>query len=135
MTRSLTRAASLALILAACSALMTGSQAPPVGEVHFGRSFDTTTFEVRNRVTSVGLDDEFAMVGRFRHSADQNMNFEIERSGDIVYTEVIPLAQSSDVYGVVIRPGALPLAEGVQTMRFRDAGGNELASGRLTVTP
>src|SRR6187549_2155280 len=55
-------------LVAAGGYVMTGfvraPSIPPEGTIWFGMSFDPDTFEIRERLTSVGPEDSFVMVAR-----------------------------------------------------------------------
>lgn len=111
------------------------AKAPPAGEIWFGRSFDTTTFEVHDKLGVSKITEEVAMVASFSKTAEQNVRFQLVEDGQVIYEENVALAEPAQVYGVILRPSTnIFPSQGTYTLRFIDAGGATLAEGRLIVT-
>jgi hypothetical protein len=103
---------------------------PPAGSIWFGSSFDTKSFEIRDRADSFTLGVSVALVAHLSKTVPAGYAATIEIDGHSIPTTVAPSA-GMEFYGVTI-PSAF-LTPGVHHVRVSDIGGNELASGSLTV--
>jgi hypothetical protein len=103
---------------------------PPAGSIWFGSSFDAKSFEIRDRAESFTSGDPVALVAHLGQTVPAGYAATIDIDGHSSPTTVAPSA-GMDFYGVVI-PAAF-LTPGVHHVRVSDIGGNELASGSLTV--
>ena len=105
---------------------------PPTGVVWFGESFDTGTFAIRTRITTVGTNDEFVLVAHLRQSVDaSDLAIRISFDGSLVTTTSINSTDNGDVWGV---QGGPLFEAGAWKYEFTDIGGNVLASGQITTT-
>lgn len=103
---------------------------PPVGQVWFGRSFDTTTLAVRDRLTSVGVSEGFVMVGRLPRTMDASgLVIRAFLDGQLVGSNEPAFTGSSDTFGFNLGPLFAP---GSYRYEIADVGGNVLASGSIT---
>ena len=103
---------------------------PPAGSIWFGSSFDTKSFEIRDRADSFTSGARVALVAHLSQTVPAGYAATIDIDGHLTPTTVAPSA-GMDFYGVMI-PSAF-LTPGVHHVRVSDIGGNELASGSLTV--
>ncbi|MDQ2964308.1 MAG: hypothetical protein M3R57_00435 [Chloroflexota bacterium] len=103
---------------------------PPAGSIWFGSSFDAKSFEIRDRADSFTSGARVALVAHLSQAVPAGYAATIDIDGHATPTSVAPSA-GMDFYGVVI-PSAF-LAPGVHHVRVSDIGGNELASGSVTV--
>jgi hypothetical protein len=103
---------------------------PPAGSIWFGSSFDAKSFEIRDRADSFTSGARVALVAHLSQTVPAGYAATIDIEGHSTPTIVAPSA-GMDFYGVVI-PSAF-LTPGVHHVRVSDIGGNELASGSLTV--
>lgn len=103
---------------------------PPAGSIWFGSSFDTKSFEIRDRADSFTSGARVALVAHLSQTVPAGYAATIDIDGHSTPTTVAPSA-GMDFYGVMI-PSAF-LTPGVHHVRVSDIGGNELASGSLTV--
>ncbi len=103
---------------------------PPAGSIWFGSSFDTKSFEIRDRANSFTSGARVALVAHLSQTVPAGYAATIDIDGYSTPTSVAPSA-GMDSYGVVI-PSAF-LTPGIHHVRVSDIGGNELASGSLTV--
>jgi hypothetical protein len=103
---------------------------PPTGSVWFGESFDTETFEIRNRMTAVGANEPFSLVAHFPRVVNaEEFAIRLYLDGQLVSSSASNATGSGDLWGY--SPG--PLFEpGVWRYEFTDIGGNVLASGEIT---
>jgi len=106
------------------------SNVPPAGSVWFGSSFDAKSFEIRDRADSFTSGAPVALVAHLSETVPAGYAATIDIDGRSTPTTVAPSA-GMDFYGVVI-PSAF-LTPGIHHVRVFDIGGNELASGSLTV--
>ena len=106
---------------------------PRRGEVWFGDSFDTDTFDVRGRTDRVATAETFAVVAHLRESTVANqLVVRVLLDGQVIANEQASAATGEgELYGVTLGP--LNFA-GTYRFEFTDIGGNELASGQLQVT-
>lgn len=118
------------LLLAGCA---TGqADVPPAGEVWFGSSFDTDTFEIQDRFTTVDAHQSFSMVAHFPEQVDAaEFSIRVYWKGELVNTTPSNASGSGDLWGY--SPGPL-IERGVWRYEFIDIGGNILASGEITAT-
>ena len=104
---------------------------PPEGTIWFGTSFDPDSFEVRGRLTAVGLDDEFVMVGRLTQPlAGSRLVIRGYLDGALI---TIAWPESRDVggtWGFNVGPMRMP---GAWRYEIAEVGGNALASGQFVV--
>lgn len=109
---------------------VTANDIPPVGQIWFGDSFNTTTFAIAGRKTAVGVQDPFSFVAHLPRSVDgSEIVFRVLYNGALVVTQAANVQGSGDVFG--FSPGPLSAA-GSWTYQLTDIGGNVLASGTVT---
>lgn len=112
--------------------LSNGADVPPVGQVWFGTTFDSSTLELSGRTSSVGSTSPFSLVGHLTKSmAGKDLVVRIYFNGALVGTTGINAAGDGDVWGM--SPGPL-FAAGEWRYDFTDVGGNVLATGTVTAT-
>ncbi len=105
---------------------------PPAGAIWFGETFDTTTFELSGRTSSVGANDSFAAVAQLtKITPGDAINLRLSYDGSVVSNTGVNWNGSGDVWGWTSAP---LVAAGAWTIALTDIGGNVLASGTLTVT-
>lgn len=103
---------------------------PPVGDAWFGTSFDTTTFEVRGRLSSVGVQDSFVMVAQIPRVMDgSELVIRAYLDGALIANQQSNATGLGDVWGFNLGP---LFAAGTWRYELADIGGNVLASGQLT---
>lgn len=104
---------------------------PPAGQVWFGSTFDPESFAIRNRTTSVGAQESFALVAHLTRSVD---------GSDLV---IRTYWNGSHLNPVFSRPTRATCgasrrdrcsSTGTWKYEFTDIGGNVLASGEVTAT-
>jgi hypothetical protein len=106
------------------------SNLPPAGDIWFGQTFDSTTFEVRSRLTSATAGQTIALVGHLSRSTDaSNANLRISLDGTTFVNQALGLTGETDVYGATYVP---PVA-GAYRFELTDVGGSVLAAGSITV--
>ncbi len=114
--------------------LTTGSSAniPPAGSVWFGDSFDSNTFEIRGRKSTVGTTEAFSFVAHLTDAMNsEDLAIRVSFDGQLVSSQRVDATGSSDVWG--FSPGPL-FAAGEWRYELTDIGGNVLASGTITAT-
>ena len=114
---------------------MTGGQlfanVPPEGAIWFGTSFDPDSYDVRDRLTAVGPEDEFVMVGRLpRPIAGSRLVIRGYLDGALIKIAWTESTDEARIWGFNVGPIAMP---GNWRFEFADAGGNALASGQVVV--
>jgi hypothetical protein len=122
----------IAVLLAGCGPSANPDDVPPEGEIWFGSTFDTETFELSGRTKEVSTTEVFALVGTLPRSV--NASELVIRSvweGQQVASEPANASGSGEVWGFTYGPLVSP---GEWTIEFTDIGGNVLASGTLTAT-
>lgn len=103
---------------------------PPVGTAWFGTSFDTSTFEVRGRLTSVGVNDSFVMVAQIPRIMDgSEIVVRVYLDGALVANQQSNASGLGDIWGFNLGP---LFAAGTWRYELADIGGNVLAGGQLT---
>jgi hypothetical protein len=102
---------------------------PPEGTIWFGTSFDPESFDLRGRLTSVGPDEEFVMVGRLPRplvgSRVVIRGYLDEALVMIAWTQSL---DEGTTWGFDMAPIAMP---GNWRYEIAEAGGSVLASGQL----
>ncbi len=103
---------------------------PPSGTIWFGASFDATTWVVTGQATTFVQGDKLVMVAHFTRivPTGQGFNFLVDRTP----IKAVDTTADTDVYGMALASALLPL--GAHAFVVTDVGGNELASGTLTIT-
>lgn len=105
---------------------------PPAGEIWFGSSFDTTTFQLSGRTDSVSSTSAFAMVAHTSRSLDSSeIVVRVYWNGALVSNARPSATGSGELWG--FSPGPLYEA-GTWKYEITDIGGNVLASGEITAT-
>ena len=112
----------------------TANDIPPVGEVWFGDAVDPQFYAVEGRRTTGRLSQETAVIGHFPHLPAQRVDFELAAGTRVVFEDTWPFDAPFEFVWFEFTPAGVGVEPGNYTARFRDADGNELASGRLTVT-
>lgn len=108
------------------------SNLPPAGSIWFGSSFDTSTFEVRGKLTTTSVQDTVAVVAHLSSAANgSQLNVRTSYDGAVLSNVAFNADGTSDVWGWTVGP--LFLA-GPWTIELTDIGGNVLAQGTITVT-
>jgi len=106
---------------------------PPAGTIWFGASFDPDTFEVRERLTSVGPNDSFVMVGRLTRpllgSRLVIRGYLDDALITVAWTSSLDYAVT---WGFDLGPVAKP---GNWRYEIAEIGGNALASGEFVARP
>lgn len=105
------------------------SALPPAGEIWFGESFDTETFELSGRTDTVGTTETFAFVGTLPRSVQgDELSIRAAWNGQQVFNDAANVEGSGDVFGFTYGPLFEP---GTWTIEIADVGGNVLASGSV----
>jgi hypothetical protein len=105
---------------------------PPAGTIWFGSSFDASTFEIRDRTTSINSQQGFSAVAHLTRSMDGSAHsVRISYNGTVVSSSSVTWQGWGEVWG--FSPGAL-LAAGDWRYELIDVGGNVLASGTIRAT-
>ena len=108
----------------------TSADLPLAGEVWFGASFDSTTFELRARATTAPPGQTFALVAHLRQTTSMsNASLRISLDGTTYVNQALGLSGEGDIFGVTYTP---PVA-GTYRFDVADVGGNVLASGTIMV--
>jgi hypothetical protein len=106
---------------------------PPAGQELFGTSFNTTTFALTGAAGSFPTGQPVAVVAHLSSKVPEGQTIAITVDG-YAYNTGKAGAGGSDVFGIVIAPGGFAGAPGPShNVSFTDAGGNELASGTVTI--
>lgn len=126
----------LVAMLAACgSSGPAPADVPPPGQIWFGSSFDTTTFVLSGRSTTLPLGSQVAFVARLtRPSKGEVVGLQLNVGGTPATWPGGTLAAGSDVMGQVL-PAAEVYQPGPLRVEVVDVGGNVLASGTVTISP
>lgn len=105
---------------------------PPVGSIWFGDSFDSNSFEIRGRKSSVGSSSSFSFVAHLTRSVDASeLSIRIYWNGQLTANQAVNATGSGEIFG--FSPG--PLSElGEWKHELAGVGGNVLASGTITAT-
>ena len=120
------------LALIGCKAGVSSANVPPTGEVWFGASFDTTTFAITGRTSSVKVGAPFAAVANIGKTVDGSaMNMRIYLDGTLLTTTGLSWTGSGDVWGWSPNPA---YAAGSWRYELTDVGGNVLATGQIEAT-
>lgn len=125
---------SLALIAVVLVAACTTAGAvlkdvPPAGQVWFGSSFDTETFVLVDRRTTLGANEPFSFVAHLTRSVDaKELVIRVSFNGSLVSSTTANATGTSDVWG--FSPGPL-FAAGEWRYDLTDIGGNMLATGTV----
>jgi hypothetical protein len=106
---------------------------PPEGEMWFGNAFDPVTFEIDERITSVGATEAFVVVARLPRSVSAaEMSVRVYLDGDLLVTEAANAEGEGEIWGWPLGPLYSP---GVWRYEIIDVGGNALAAGEIRATP
>ena len=118
--------------LPGASAGGTAGNIPPVGQIWFGASFDTTTFALSGITTSTPTGATVALVAQLPHSvASGDLNLRVSLDGTVILNQNVTVKGSGELFGSTVGPF---VAAGTYGYELVDVGGNALASGTLTVT-
>ena len=121
-----------ALLLVACKGGVSSANVPPTGEVWFGQSFDTSTFAITGRTSTVKVGAPFAAVANIGKTVDGSaMNMRIYLDGTLIATTGLSWTGSGDVWGWSPNPA---YAAGSWRYELTDVGGNVLAGGQVEAT-
>lgn len=119
----------LTLLLAACGGV-SADDVPPTGTIWFGSSFDTQTFALTNRRTSVKTTEPIAIVGHLTRSVDENdLLLRVTYEGTLVSNTPATLTSGGEVVGFALNPLG---TAGSWLYELTDIGGNVLASGTVS---
>jgi hypothetical protein len=115
--------------------VMTGghlfANVPPEGVIWFGTSFDPNSYDVRDRLTTVGPDEAFVMVGRLPRSlAGSRLVIRGYLDGTLIKIAWTENADEGAMWGFNLGPIAMP---GNWRFELAEVGGNTLASGEFVV--
>lgn len=103
---------------------------PPPGSIWFCTSFDAKSFEIRGRADAFVYGARVAFVAHLGQTVPGGYSVTVDIDGHSAPTMAAPPA-GMRFYGVTIDPAFLTV--GAHYVRVFDIGGNELASGSLTV--
>jgi hypothetical protein len=102
---------------------------PPPGTIWFGESFDPESYAVRGRLSSVGADDEFVMVGRLTESvAGSRLVIRAYLDGELLTIAWTLSTDEGGIWGFNLGPVHFP---GTWRYEIADIGGDALASGQI----
>ena len=102
---------------------------PPPGTIWFTTSFDPDTFEVRGRLTTVGPDDTFFMVGQLTRSiAGSRLVIRAYLDGELFTVAWTLRTDTAGVWGFSLGPLRGP---GTWRYEIAEVGGTVLASGQI----
>jgi hypothetical protein len=104
---------------------------PPVGTIWFGRSFDTTTFELSGQADTFGQSGQIAMVAHLSRKIPGGQAINVAVDGVIVKSDTS--SSDYDLFGLTW--SAEFFATGTHSIAVQDVGGTTLASGIVAVTP
>jgi hypothetical protein len=105
---------------------------PPEGTIWFGTSFDPDSFDLRGRLTSVGPDEEFVMVGRLpRPMVGSRLVIRSYLDDALIMIAWTTSLDEGATWGFNLGPISMP---GTWRYEIAEAGGNALASGLLEAT-
>ena len=124
---------ALVAVVAGGSYVMTGGQLfgniPPEGSIWFGTSFDPDTYEVSGRLTSVGPDETFVMVGRLPRSlAGPRLVIRAYLDGVLITIAWTASNAEGGIWGFNLGPIDKP---GTWRYEIAEIGGSTLASGEV----
>ncbi len=123
--------ALLVIALVGCGGV-NRADAPPVGTIWFGQSFDPSTFVITGRTTSMALGAPAVMVGNVGKSMKpEELRIRATFDGEVVNDQAVTGSGVGEYWGFPIT--SMPAA-GDWTFELLDVGGTVLASGTLTVT-
>ena len=126
------RMAAYCLLIAGLLAGCGGVEAvnvPPAGDIWFGDTFDTETFELSGRTDTVGTSETFALVGTLPRSIDgSELMVRASWDGNQVWNQPANVSGSGEVWGFTYGPLS---QAGRWTFELTDVGGNVLASGSV----
>lgn len=104
---------------------------PPVGQIWFGSTFDPSTFSLSGITHSVANGATVALVGHLPRSISTGQaNLRVSIDGQAVVNQAVNMTGSGDLFGTTVGPFSVP---GTYMYEIVDVGGNDLASGTLTV--
>jgi hypothetical protein len=106
---------------------------PNRGQVWFGDSFDTDTFEIRGRKRTVGATESFAVVAQLQRSVRaEELVLRLSWDGQVVSNEGVnaPADDEGELWGFT---GGPTFQAGSWRYEFTDIGGNVLAAGKIEV--
>jgi hypothetical protein len=108
---------------------------PPAGQVWFGSAFDSTTLEVRGKMSTVTRGQPVALVAHFSRTVPKGIAVRVvvtRPDGRSATVGTQTFAADADRFGVVIQSALLDTTGGF-SFEVKDVGGNRLASGSLQV--
>ena len=102
---------------------------PPEGAIWFGTSFDPDSYEVSGRLTSVGPDEEFVMVGRLPRSlAGSRLVIRAYLDGALTTIAWTSSNDEGGIWGFNLGPIGMP---GTWRYEIAEIGGSALATGEF----
>ena len=106
---------------------------PPEGAIWFGTSFDPDSFDLRGRLTSVGPDEEFVMVGRLpRPLVGSRLVIRSYLDDALIMIAWTTSLDEGATWGFALGPISRP---GTWRYEIAEVGGEALASGQLEASP
>lgn len=109
---------------------------PALGEILFGTSFDPGTMVVSGPTTKVAMGASVAVVAHFSQTTSGSIWFNVDSGKTTVQHVSTPLKGDTDFWGLIEQAAILSVyTPGTYQVVITDIGGNQLASGTLTVTP
>lgn len=126
----------LLTLVAACGGRpVAADDVPPAGSMWFGSSFDTTTFAMTGRTTTIRFGSQVAYVAHLtRPSTGESFVLSLDIGGLPATWPGGQLEPGDEIMGQVL-PAAEIYQPGPLTVRVVDAGGTTLAEGTVTITP
>ena len=102
---------------------------PPEGTIWFGTSFDPDSYEVSGRLTSVGPDEAFVMVGRLpRPLPGSRLVIRGYLDGALITIAWTASNAEGGIWGFNLGPIGMP---GTWRYEIAEIGGSALASGEV----
>jgi hypothetical protein len=124
------------LVLAVAAGLITVGrsagfdQLPPIGSIWFGGTFDSQTFRLSERLTTVPADDGFALLAHLtRSGSDSQLSLMAALDGAEIASQRVASQGYGDAWWAWHGPLGKP---GAWTLEIVDPGGSVLASGSVT---
>ena len=103
---------------------------PPPGQVWFGRSYDSETFEIKDRISAGKVHELFVVVGQLPAVIDMSTaRLRISLNGKAEVDDPMGLTGEGDIYALNYTP---PI-RGVYLFELTASGGDILASGAIQV--
>ena len=124
--------ALLLISLVACGGGVNKADAPPVGTIWFGESFNPTTLAITGRTTTVALGAPAVLVANVGKSMKpEDLKIRASFNGEVVNDQAVSGSGVGEYWGFPIT--SMPAA-GDWLFELLDTGGTVLASGTITVT-